>query len=151
MKKHEEFVVPTELTPQGEKVIDAAWDEMFQRSVDNVSTTCLLMGILKTRESTAYEVLKQHGVDEKKVDTFIRDREESDETARLDYANVEFSFLAKCALGASALEAKKVGATHISPEHILMGILHSTPDNMVLRFLREEGIEPDALYAELTV
>jgi ATP-dependent Clp protease ATP-binding subunit ClpA len=145
------------------KSVEAAFEEARMLGHDSLGDEDLLMGILHADQGIAAEVLSSLGV------ALEEAREESEEMLsdalssigisleeirreagdafemRLpDYRKIPYSPRAKAALVRARKEMRRLGDSHLSGEHVLLGIL-GNEDGTAVKMLGRMGVSPTAL------
>jgi ATP-dependent Clp protease ATP-binding subunit ClpC len=145
------------------RCVEAAFEEARMLGHDSLGDEDLLLGILRTREGIAAEVLSSFGV------TLEDAREESEQMLSValssvgisleeirreagdafdmslpDDRRIPFSPAAKNVLVRARKEMRRLGDNYLGTEHVMLGIL-GNEDGTAVRMLAGMGVSPETL------
>lgn len=134
-------------TERAEKAIMLAQQSAAELGHNYVGTEHLLLGLIREGGGIAARVLQSQGVTEEKV---IDEIEEL--IGRGDYQLPQpptgFTPRTKRVFEIAFMEARRLGSTYISTEHILLAIMREG-ESVAVRILMDLGVDPQKLFEEI--
>ena len=130
-------------------------NEALNRAVENacelghtyIGSEHILLGIANTEGCFAQSVLKNHGIDEEKIEQIII--ETIGQGMKTNLTPDDMTPRAKHILQLAVQCAHECGSQIVATEHMLLAIL-AEGSNYATRFIAEMGVSPEALIDELS-
>jgi len=126
-------------------VLSLAEKEAKRLNHDFVSTGHLLLALLKSVPTAAYQVLGNLGVNLVRIPAEI---EASIKQSDIESGGTGLSSALKRAIELSITEAKLLGASKVQPEHMLLGLIRQKR-GIAANLLKNKRINAEKIYVEL--
>lgn len=133
------------LSESGKKVIKNAQEVAVKNNHDYLGTEHLLLGLLK-EPNLAFEVLKESGVDIKKVEEKVKAFLSQEQPKEIEELTLTPG--AKRAIGLAFEISRSIGNRYIGPEHLLLGII-GEGEGIASRVLFESGASIEKIESAL--
>lgn len=134
------------LTRQAEKAIEHARDIAEELQHDYVGTEHLMLGLIRSSEGLASQILIQNEVTEEQILRLIKQLINDSSSMMGDV--VDYTPRARRVLECSSREALRLNQTRIGTEHLLIALLKER-DCIALRLLNTLGVSVQKIYSEL--
>ena len=134
------------LTRQAEKAIEYARDIAEELQHDYVGTEHLMLGLIRSSEGLASQILRQNEVTEAQVLRLIEQLINDSDGVMGEVA--DYTPRARRVLECSSREALRLNQTRIGTEHLLIALLREK-DCIALRLLNTLGVSLQKIYSEL--
>jgi ATP-dependent Clp protease ATP-binding subunit ClpC len=136
------------LTERARKVISLARQEAQRFNHEYVGTEHLLLGLVKEGSGVAANVLKNIGVELKRIRLEVEKMVKSGPDLIKAGSQLPFTPRAKKVLELSLEEARHLGHNYVGTEHILLGLLKEE-EGVAARVLQGLGLRPDDVREEV--
>jgi hypothetical protein len=136
-----------DFAPMGVQTLELADGEARNFRHDYIGTEHVLLGLLKSKSTIVSNVVRRLGVDEKVIRSEIGKFTGKGPVHEVS-VNIPYTPRAKNALHLAAHEARALNQPHISPEHILLGLILEG-DGVAWRVLKNLGIQIENARAEV--
>ena len=128
-------------TQRARRVLSLAQDEAERLQHSYIGTEHLLLGLMREEGGVAGRVLRDLGVDSRRVEELVERMTRAGQRApntRLDLAQST-----KRVLELAVDEARRMGHHYISTEHLLLGLVRQEENSIAIDILKRLSIKPD--------
>lgn len=130
------------LTERAQRAILIAQEEAHVLNNDYLGTEHILLGLIKAEEGIAYRAIESMDVDPEdvveRIESFIRENKQGEGSTGRE--EVILTPRAKRVLELAEREAINLGDSYISPEHMLLAVIHEG-GGIAIKILQELGID----------
>ena len=127
-------------TQRARRVLSLAQDEAERLQHHQIDTEHLLLGLMREDGGVAGRVLRDLGLDLRRVEESVARLSMSERTA--SYAQLDLSPGTKKVLELAVDEARRMGHHYIGTEHLLLGLVRQQ-EGIALDVLRRLGVSPE--------
>jgi Clp amino terminal domain, pathogenicity island component len=130
-------------TDQARRAVVIAQEEARALEHNYIGTEHILLGVLRVPQAVGYQALESFGASPDDVRTRVL--EVVERGPRAHPGHIPFTADSKRVLEYSLREALQLGHNHIGTEHILLGLVRPSQDNIATQVLLDFGIEHSRL------
>jgi ATP-dependent Clp protease ATP-binding subunit ClpC len=127
-------------TQRARRVLSLAQEEAERLQHGQIGTEHLLLGLMREEGGVAGRVLRDLGLDPRRVEELVVRLTDSGE--RRSAASLELSIGTKKVLELAVDEARRMGHHYIGTEHLLLGLVRQQ-DGVAIEVLRRLGVSPE--------
>ncbi|MAU10540.1 MAG: NDP-hexose 4-ketoreductase [Anaerolineaceae bacterium] len=127
-------------TQRARRVLSLAQEEAEKLQHSQIGTEHLLLGLMREDGGVAGRVLRELGLEARKVEDLVVRAADSDERAATEA--LELSAETKKVLELAVDEARRMGHHYIGTEHLLLGLVRQQ-EGIAIDVLRRLGISPE--------
>ncbi len=127
-------------TQRARRVLSLAQEEAERLQHGQIGTEHLLLGLMREEGGVAGRVLRDLGLDPRRVEELVVRLTDSGE--RRSTASLELSIGTKKVLELAVDEARRMGHHYIGTEHLLLGLVRQQ-DGVAIEVLRRLGVSPE--------
>jgi len=129
-------------TQRARRVLSLAQEEAERLQHGQIGTEHLLLGLMREEGGVAGRVLRDLGLDPRRVEDLVVRLTDSNE--RTSSENLDLSPGTKKVLELAVDEARRMGHHYIGTEHLLLGLVRQT-DGVAIDVLRRLGVSPEEI------
>jgi ATP-dependent Clp protease ATP-binding subunit ClpC len=130
-------------TQRARRVLSLAQEEAERMNHSYIGSEHVLIGLLREEGGVAGRVLRELGLDAKRVQTMV-ERLAGGPGTRTPFSKVELSPSTKRVLELAVDEARQMGQHYISTEHLLLGLARQN-EGLAIDVLRKFGISAEQI------
>ncbi len=127
-------------TQRARRVLSLAQDEAERLQHNYIGTEHLLMGLIKEEGGVAGRVLRELGLEQRKVEELVERMTRA--SAPVNNVQPELSPGTKRVLELAVDEARRMGHHYIGTEHLLLGLVRLT-EGVAIDILKKLGVSPE--------
>ncbi len=129
-------------TNRARRVLSLAQEEAEHLRHHQIGTEHLLLGLMREEGGVAGRVLRDLGLDLRRVEELVKRLSTADE--RTTNSQLDLSPVTKKVLELAVDEARRIGHHYIGTEHLLLGLLRQQ-EGIALDILRELGVDREVI------
>jgi ATP-dependent Clp protease ATP-binding subunit ClpC len=140
----EVLTVPNKMerfTQRARRVLSLAQEEAERLVHSQIGTEHLLLGLMREEGGVAGRVLRDLGLDPRRVEELVTRLTDSDDP-RTQNSNLDLSLGTKKVLELAVDEARRMGHHYIGTEHLLLGLVRQ-PEGVAIEVLRRLSVSPE--------
>ncbi len=128
-------------TQRARRVLSLAQEEAERLVHSQIGTEHLLLGLMREEGGVAGRVLRDLGLDPRRVEELVTRLTDSDDP-RTQNSNLDLSLGTKKVLELAVDEARRMGHHYIGTEHLLLGLVRQ-PEGVAIEVLRRLSVSPE--------